>query len=96
MDFNLTEEQRAIQEMVRQFAENEIAPNAHEWDKKEVFPRGIIKKMGELGFFGCLLPEEYGVTDCGFLSMCVITEQLAKVSSCFTGCQEHAVRRCGL
>ena len=85
MDFNLTEEQRAIQEMVRQFAENEIAPNAHEWDEKEVFPREVIKKMGELGFFGCLLPEEYGGTDYGFLSMCLITEQLAKVSSALRG-----------
>ena len=85
MDFNLSEEQRAIQEMVRQFAEREIAPNAHEWEEKEIFPREVIKKMGELGFFGCLLPEEYGGTDYGFLSMCLITEELAKVSSGLRG-----------
>jgi glutaryl-CoA dehydrogenase (non-decarboxylating) len=85
MDFELSEDHRAIQEMVRQFAQKEIAPHAHEYDAQGVFPRDIVQKMGELGFFGCLLPEEYGGTDYGFLSMVLITEEVSRVSSSVRG-----------
>jgi glutaryl-CoA dehydrogenase (non-decarboxylating) len=85
MDFELSEEHQAIQEMVRQFAQKEIAPKAHEYDGQATFPREIIKKMGELGFFGCLLPEEYGGTNYGFLSMVIITEEVSRVSSSVRG-----------
>lgn len=85
MDFDLSEEQRAIQDMARQFAEKEIAPKAQEWDEKGVFPREIIHKMGELGFFGCLLPEKYGGTDYGFVNLCLIVEEISKASSSLRG-----------
>ena len=85
MDFELSEEHRAIKEMVQQFAQKEIAPVAHEYDQQSLFPREIVSKMGELGFFGCLLPEEYGGTDYGFLSMVLITEEISKVSSSIRG-----------
>lgn len=85
MEFNLSEEQRAIQEIARQFAEKEIAPKAQEWDEKGVFPRETINKMGTLGFFGCLLPEKYGGTDYGFVSLCLIVEEISKASSSLRG-----------
>ena len=85
MDFELSEENRAIQETVRQFAQKEIAPVAHEYDEKGIFPRDIVNKMGQLGFFGCLIPEEYGGTDYGFLNMALITEEISKVSSSLRG-----------
>ena len=81
MDFELTEEQRAIQEMARKFAETEIAPYADKWDEEHHFPRDVVLKMGELGFFGCILPEEYGGTNSGFLALSLITEEISRASS---------------
>lgn len=60
MDFSLSEEQRALQDLARNFAEKEIAPHADQWDEESYFPREVIKKMGELGFFGTLIPENTG------------------------------------
>ena len=55
----LTSEQLQIVEMARDFASEHIAPYAAEWDRTKEFPKDLIRKMGELGFFGMLLPEEY-------------------------------------
>lgn len=60
MDFQLTEEQRAIQEMVRDFAEKEIAPRAAEIDKCDEFPADLFQRMGEQGLMGLPFPEQYG------------------------------------
>ncbi len=60
MDFDLTEEQKMIQETIRKFADEEIAPFASENDKKARFPREIFQKLAELGFMGTPIPEEYG------------------------------------
>lgn len=81
MDFQLSEEHRAIQEMARKFAETEIAPYADKWDEEHFFPRDLVLKMGELGFYGCILPEEYGGTNSGFLAMTLITEEISRASS---------------
>lgn len=81
MDFQLSEEHRAIQEMARKFAETEIAPFADKWDEEHFFPRDLVLKMGELGFYGCILPEEYGGTNSGFLAMSLITEEISRASS---------------
>ena len=56
----LTEEQREIQSTAREFARAEIAPNSVAWDRDSYFDRSLIGKMGELGFLGMMLPEEYG------------------------------------
>ena len=81
MDFNLSEEIMMLKEMARDFTENEIAPNADKWDEEHFFPRDVIKKMGELGFFGCVIPEEYGGNDMGFLAQSILTEEIARGSS---------------
>ncbi len=57
---DLTEEQREIQRLAREFAEAEIAPHSAAWDRDAHFDRSIIDKMGEMGFLGMMLPEEYG------------------------------------
>ena len=56
---NLTEEQRGIRDLAREFAQNEIAPNIAQWDEDAHFEPSIIKKMGDLGFLGMLIPEEF-------------------------------------
>ncbi|MBB4639138.1 acyl-CoA dehydrogenase family protein [Longimicrobium terrae] len=55
----MTEEQLQIRDLARDFAEGELRPHAEEWDREAHFPREIIQKLGELGFLGMLLPEEY-------------------------------------
>ncbi len=67
---------------VREFATKKIAPFADEWDANHYLPiKEVIKPMGELGFFGSVIPEEYGGEDLGFLAASVITEEIAKASS---------------
>jgi len=80
MDFALTEEQQMIQDMAAKFAQNEILPTLEEDEKNHKFRPDLVKKMGELGFFSCCIPEEYGGNGMGFFESVLITEQLAKVS----------------
>ena len=56
MDFELTDDQRMIRDMVRDFAQKEIAPIAAEMDKTEAFPWPVVRKMGELGLLGLPIP----------------------------------------
>lgn len=60
MDFQFNETQLLIQETARKFAEEELAPTAEQRDEKEEFPTEAVKKMGELGFMGMMVPEQYG------------------------------------
>ncbi len=60
MNFELTEEQKMTQNMVREFANDVIRPRAMEIDKEGKFPEDIFKEMGKLGFLGIPFPEEYG------------------------------------
>ena len=58
--FDLTEEQRAIQEMARKFTADEITPHAGKWDEEHIFPRETIVKAAELGFASIYVSEESG------------------------------------
>jgi alkylation response protein AidB-like acyl-CoA dehydrogenase len=80
MDFQLTEEQRAIQEMVRDFAEKEIAPRASEIDKTDEFPADIFRKMGEQGLLGLPFPEQYGGGGADMTAQALAVEEVARVS----------------
>ncbi|MEW6613902.1 MAG: glutaryl-CoA dehydrogenase Acd [Thermodesulfobacteriota bacterium] len=80
MDFDLTEEQLAMQKLARDFAEKEIAPVVDADEKAHRFQREIVRKMGELGFLGCPIPEEYGGSGVGFLGHAIVTEEIARVS----------------
>ncbi len=77
MDF--TEEQLMLRDTVREFAENEIAPRASEWEEKGEFPLDIMKKMGELGMLGIPFPEEYGGAGMDTLSFALALEEIARV-----------------
>ena len=67
MDFGLTAEQRLMQDMAKDFAEKEILPTLREDEANHRFRPELVRKMAELGFFGCALPEEYGGNGYGFL-----------------------------
>jgi glutaryl-CoA dehydrogenase (non-decarboxylating) len=82
MDFALSKELEMLRKAVREFAAKKISPNADEWDKNHYFPyREAIKPMGELGFFGTVIPEEYGGEDMGWLAAMIVTEEIARASS---------------
>ena len=81
MDFNLSEEEIAISQTVRDFAEKEIAPSARERDENSEFPFEIIKKLGVLGFCGVCASPEYGGAGMSYLSYAIIIEELARVDA---------------
>ena len=81
MDFELSEELTAVRDLAREFAEKEIAPSAARDDKEKNFRLDLIKKMGELGFYGTMIPETYGGNGLGFLAMVLVTEEIARAHS---------------
>ena len=81
MDFDLSEEHEAFRKVVRDFAQNEIAPHAERWDRDHAFPLDVVRSMGELGLFGLPFPERYGGSDADFTTLCVAIEELARVDS---------------
>ena len=81
MDFKLSKEHQMLRDAVREFAEKKIAPYAGEWDQNNYLPyKEVLKPMGKLGFFGAVIPEEYGGEDMGWLAMAIITEEIARTS----------------
>ena len=79
--FELTDEQRALRDTIREFAESEIAPHAAEWDQTHTFPTETVRKLGELGAMGVAFPEEYGGLGAGALAQAVVVEELARIDS---------------
>lgn len=77
IDFSLTEEQKALQEMAREFAEKEMKPNAAKYDKGEEFPEDVMKKAFEVGFLTCTIPSEYGGGGLSDIDTVIISEELA-------------------
>ncbi|MBU3674349.1 MAG: acyl-CoA dehydrogenase family protein [Acidobacteria bacterium] len=73
-----TEEQKAICEMVRQFADEQILPNAEHFDHEDEFPEEIVEQMKELGLFGVTIPEEYGGMGLDLTTYCMIVEELSR------------------
>jgi alkylation response protein AidB-like acyl-CoA dehydrogenase len=78
MDFELTEEQRMVKEAAADFAKNTLLPKAQEFDEKEEIPKEIYKELGELGYMGMLLPEEYGGSNLDFVSYICAMEEFAR------------------
>jgi alkylation response protein AidB-like acyl-CoA dehydrogenase len=78
MDFELTEEQRAFQATARQFAREEFAPRAKEWDEKYVFPVESLRKAASLGFGGMYIREDVGGSNLSRLDAAIIFEELAQ------------------
>ena len=78
MDFDLTDQQRMFQEMVREFAEKEVAPRAAEVDEEARFPAETVKKMGELGLMGVTVPEEYGGAGADTVCYVIAVEEISR------------------
>jgi alkylation response protein AidB-like acyl-CoA dehydrogenase len=78
VDFALTDEQRQIQALARDFADSEIAPHAADWDREHRFPREVFAKLGELGLMGVCIPEELGGAGADFVSYVLVLEELSR------------------
>jgi len=78
MNFSLTEEQKMIQDMARDFATNELEPKAAELDKTGEFPLDSLKKMAELGLLGMVIPEEYGGAGFDFVTLAIAIEEISR------------------
>lgn len=82
MEFKLSKELEMLRKAVREFANKKIAPNADQWDEDHYFPyKEAVKPMGELGFYGTVIPEEYEGEDMGWLAAMIVTEEIARASS---------------
>ncbi len=82
MDFQLSKELQMLQKEVRHFARKKILPHVDEWDEQHYLPvEEVLKPLGDLGFFGTVIPEEYGGDQMGFLAAMIVTEEIAKISS---------------
>ena len=77
--FDLTNEQKALKEMVRKFAEKEVLPHASEWDEEGIFSRESFDAVGELGLTGIFVPEEYGGAGMGYFEYALVNEGFAEV-----------------
>ena len=73
----LSEQQRMIRDMARDFAQSELSPNAAEWDRTATFPEAAIARMGELGLMGMIVPEEWGGAGAGYLCLALALEEIA-------------------
>ena len=79
MDFTYPDDVVQVRRVAREFAENEIRPHVMEWDEAQTFPREILKKLGELGFLGILIPQDYEGAGLGYLEYVSIIEELSRV-----------------
>ena len=85
MDLALTEDQEQFRSAARAFLDREVVPNRTAWDRAESVDLGIVAKLGELGFFGLTMPEEYGGLDEGYVANCLLMEELGRGDSAIRG-----------
>ncbi len=81
MDFRLTEEQRMVRRMAREFAEEEMMPFVAEWEEKNEIPMELYEKMGKLGILGGPIPEEYGGAGMDYVAYHLMIEEIARACS---------------
>ncbi|MFF3289965.1 acyl-CoA dehydrogenase family protein [Streptomyces sp. NPDC003023] len=85
MNLELGEERSAVRQLAKDFVAREITPHVVEWDRAECVDRGIVKKLGALGFLGLTVGEEYGGSGGDHLSYCLVTEELGRGDSSVRG-----------
>jgi alkylation response protein AidB-like acyl-CoA dehydrogenase len=85
MNLELSEEQTAVRRLAKDFVDREIAPNVVAWDRSEEVDRGIVKKLGEVGFLGLTIDEEYGGSGGDHLAYTLVTEELGRGDSSVRG-----------
>lgn len=95
VDLSLNEDQKAFQQAARDFLENEVVPHRQAWDRAESVDTAIIPKLGELGFFGLTIPEEYGGVGGDYITYCIGMEELGRADSSVRGIVSVSMGLCG-
>ncbi|MFJ8333907.1 acyl-CoA dehydrogenase family protein [Streptomyces sp. NPDC094437] len=85
MNLELDAEQTAVRQLARDFVDREIAPHVVAWDRAEAVDRSLVKKLGEVGFLGLTVAEEYGGSGGDHLAYCLVTEELGRGDSSVRG-----------
>ena len=85
MDLSLNDDQLSFKELAREFLDKEVVPHRAEWDRAESVDTAIIPKLGELGFFGLTIPEEYGGLGGDYITYCIGMEELGRADSSVRG-----------
>ncbi|MFD6340640.1 acyl-CoA dehydrogenase family protein [Streptomyces sp. NPDC060131] len=85
MDLELSDEHEAVRELAADFVDRDITPYAADWDRRESVDRGIVAKLGALGFLGLTVPEEYGGSGGDHFAYCLVTEELGRGDSSVRG-----------
>jgi alkylation response protein AidB-like acyl-CoA dehydrogenase len=85
VDLELNDTQVAFRDMAAKFVDSEIVPHVREWDRREEVDLGIVNKLGELGFLGLTIPEEYGGVEADMLSYALVIEELGRGDSSVRG-----------
>ncbi|AEJ43862.1 acyl-CoA dehydrogenase family protein [Alicyclobacillus acidocaldarius] len=78
MDFSLTQEQMAVRDVVRKFVDEEILPYIREWDEKQHFEPGVLRRLAELGLMGVCIPEKYGGAGMDYNTLAIVCEELER------------------
>ena len=81
LDFRLSDDHAQIRDMVRELCAGEFAPHAARWDQETIYPAEAMAQLAELGFFGLLVPEEYGGVAYDAIAYAIVLEELARVSA---------------
>jgi alkylation response protein AidB-like acyl-CoA dehydrogenase len=81
LSFELTENQKMVAQMAKDFAEKHIRPHVMEWDEAQIFPKATMQEMGKLGLLGVLVPEQYGGAGLGYFEYITAIQEIAKVCS---------------
>jgi alkylation response protein AidB-like acyl-CoA dehydrogenase len=85
MDLSLSEDQLGFKALAREFLDKEVVPHRAEWDRRESVDTAIIPKLGEIGFFGLTIPEEYGGLGGDYITYCLGMEELGRADSSVRG-----------
>jgi alkylation response protein AidB-like acyl-CoA dehydrogenase len=85
VDLSLTDDQQQLRALAREWVDREVVPHATEWDRAEAVDRGIVAKLGEVGFLGLGLPEEYAGTEGDLLSYALMMEELGRGDTSIRG-----------
>jgi len=96
MSILFSEEELEFREQVREFVQREIVPKADEIERNNIYPRDIIRKLGEDGFLGILYPEEYGGTNRGFVYEVILAEEISAVCPSLDMSRMSSVTLCGM
>jgi len=85
MDLSLSDDQKGFQALAREFLDKEVVPHRAEWDRVESVDTAVIPKLGEIGFFGITIPEEYGGLGGDYITYCIGMEELGRADSSVRG-----------